>query len=84
MTTKRHWIQSEFPIESQNKIVLSHLRMYRTITALIAAKNYGILRLSARIHDLKNKGYLIPGESIAAPLEFQGSKHWSVYTLKID
>lgn len=44
---------------SQNKQVLSHLSSHVGITAKEAFLTYGIERLSARIHDLRSKGYNI-------------------------
>lgn len=39
----------------QNIKVLNHLKKKGSITALEAFKKYGIMRLSARIYDLRNK-----------------------------
>ena len=44
---------------SQNKKVLEHLKKYGSITTLAAYDQYRITRLSARIWDLRNKGYPI-------------------------
>ncbi|MEI9428710.1 helix-turn-helix domain-containing protein [Mesorhizobium sp. Cs1299R1N3] len=44
---------------SQNDLVLEHLEVLGTITPLEALKEYGCLRLGARIHDLKAKGHMI-------------------------
>lgn len=41
---------------TQNKIILKHLKTHRGITALTAFEKYGILRLSGRIFDLREKG----------------------------
>lgn len=42
---------------TQNDRILRHLRDYGSITSLEAAQEYGILRLSARIYDLRHLGY---------------------------
>lgn len=44
---------------SQNRKILAHLRNEGSITAIEAIRRYKILRLSARIHDLKDKGIQI-------------------------
>lgn len=44
---------------NQNKIILNHLRKYKGITSMQAFTVYGITRLSARIHDLREEGYEI-------------------------
>jgi hypothetical protein len=46
-------------LPSQNDLVLEHLQVLGTITPLEALKEYGCLRLGARIHDLKAKGHPI-------------------------
>lgn len=64
-------------IETQNKKVLKWLQSGQTLTAAQAANYFGIYRLSARIYDLKKRGYAIKSE-----LQFNGSEHWAVYSLK--
>ena len=44
-------------MESQNQIILKRLQSGMTITTFEAFSEYGICRLSARIHDLKAKGH---------------------------
>lgn len=44
---------------TQNEQVLRHLMTAGKITSLEAIEKYGILRLGARIWDLKKRGYLI-------------------------
>jgi hypothetical protein len=63
--------------ESQNKQVLNWLKSGHPLTAFQASNYFGIYRLSARIYDLKKQGH-----NIISKLEFDGSKHWSVYKLK--
>lgn len=49
--------------ESQNKMILAHLKNHRGgITPLDALSNYGCMRLSARISDLRHEGYAITSE----------------------
>lgn len=44
---------------TQNEAVLRHLLDNGGITSLEAMERYGIMRLGARIYDLKKQGYLI-------------------------
>ena len=44
---------------NQNEIILNHLRKNKGITSMDAFELYGITRLSARIHDLREEGYEI-------------------------
>lgn len=45
--------------------ILDYLRAFGTITALEAIRDEGIYRLSARIYDLRRKGYNIFTEMIS-------------------
>jgi hypothetical protein len=74
MTTLKDQIKSE----SQNKQVLKWLQDGQTITQFQAASYFSIYRLSARIYDLRKQGHNIQGK-----LQFEGSKHWSKYSLLI-
>lgn len=44
---------------NQNQQVLNHLVKYGSITPKQALDRYGIMRLGARIYDLRNLGYRI-------------------------
>lgn len=44
---------------AQNEEILRHLLTYGKITSLEAMNKYGIMRLGARIYDLKKQGYPI-------------------------
>lgn len=48
---------------SQNDLILKHLEKYGSISPLEAINEYGIMRLSARISDLKAKGVVIRTKS---------------------
>lgn len=48
--------------DSQKKYILNHLRRYGFINPLVALREYGCLRLSARIADLRDEGYNISME----------------------
>lgn len=61
--------------------VLRHLQDYGTITTLEAITEYGILRLAARITDLKRKGYAISSETKTDSNRYGEKVHYSVYKL---
>lgn len=42
---------------SQCKMIIDHLRKYGSITPRSAEDRYGIMRLGARIHDLRKAGF---------------------------
>lgn len=46
-------------ITSQNVTIENHLKRFGSITTLEAVNDYSILRLSARIWDLRHKGLMI-------------------------
>lgn len=41
---------------TQNEMIANHLREFGSITQMEATNEYGCMRLSARIHDLRAKG----------------------------
>jgi hypothetical protein len=45
--------------ETQSKAILAHLQQGNTITALEAIYMFGCMRLSSRICDLRDMGYMI-------------------------
>lgn len=49
---------------TQNDKILAHLERFGSITPLEALELYGIMRLGARIYDLKRMGYKITGISV--------------------
>jgi len=48
-------------MEAQNARLLKHLQKGLSITPLAALRLFGIMRLAARIYDLKQQGYDIEG-----------------------
>lgn len=42
---------------TQNEMILDHLKTFGRITPMKALEEYGCMRLSARIADLKERGY---------------------------
>jgi hypothetical protein len=63
-------------IKSQNDMVLTHLKRYRSITFGDSLPRYGIARLAARIYDLKCMGHQIFSE-----IKTENGKRFAVYTL---
>lgn len=49
---------------TQKELVLDHMRMHGSITDIEAFNLYGICRLSARIHELRNDGHTIETEFV--------------------
>lgn len=68
---------------TQEQIVLRHLRKKgaRGITSMEAFRLYGITRLSGRIFDLKEEGYVIDSERISKKNENGASVTFAKYTL---
>jgi helix-turn-helix protein len=61
---------------SQNEIVLKHLKSGRSLTPGAALDRFGIFRLAARIHDLKQQGHRIETHTVKF-----GRKKWASYLL---
>jgi len=61
---------------TQNRRVLGFLRAHRTITPLVALKRLGVMRLGARIWELKKDGH-----RITSSLTKGAGKHYAKYTL---
>lgn len=49
---------------TQNERLLRHLTGYGSITPVEALSDYGIMRLGARIYDLKREGHVITSELV--------------------
>ena len=49
---------------TQNDKVITYMNTYNGITTLEAFKNLGVTRLSARIHDIRDMGYVVGDEFI--------------------
>jgi len=49
---------------TQEQMVLKHIERYGKITSMKAFEKYGITRLAARIHNLREKGYRIKTSTI--------------------
>lgn len=63
---------------TQNETVLAHLR-HGPITPLVALREHGIMRLGARIWDLRRMGYRIDRRIVVSPVNPR--KHYAEYRL---
>ena len=68
-------------MKPQNKEVLEYMRLHRGITSLDAATDLGIMRLSARIYDLRQAGYDIHAEIVPVENRHGEKVHVARYTL---
>lgn len=62
--------------------ILRHLKDYGSITPLEAMNEYGIMRLAARINDLRAQGIDIASEVKTGKNRYGEDTHFSVYRLK--
>lgn len=65
---------------TQTEKILAHLMSGRPLTPPIALKEYGCLRLGARIFELKCKGYPIATTIVA---DEEQRKHYAQYELTV-
>jgi alkylated DNA nucleotide flippase Atl1 len=61
-------------IRTQTDQVLEYLRATGPLDQFTAADELGVLRLGARIWDLKQRGYAIRTELVEAPVQYGGSR----------
>ena len=66
---------------SQCNRVLQHLQAYGSITPLEAMQEYGIMRLGARIYDLKKMGYSIDSSMETGKNRYGESISYARYSL---
>lgn len=62
--------------------ILAHLREHGEITPAVANSQYGVMRLAARISDLRARGHRITSEMVAGKNRNQETVHYSVYRLQ--
>lgn len=67
---------------TQHSRILRHLKDYGTLTSLEAMSEYGIMRLSARISELKAMGYYIKSELCKGKNRYGEPTRYAKYTLK--
>lgn len=66
---------------TQHDRILRHLYDYGTLTSIEAMKEYGIMRLSARISELKDSGYVISSKLEKGKNRYGEPTKYAVYTL---
>lgn len=67
---------------SQNEQILKHLQNHEGITSMQAFNEYGITRLSGRIHDLRSMGYDIVSEQKKSKNRYGVMTNYVEYKLK--
>lgn len=67
---------------NQNEKILRHLREIGNITPMEAMAQYGIMRLGARIWDLKHQGFNITAQLVAGRNRYGEPTRWSSYRLE--
>lgn len=66
----------------QSEKILRHLKDQGEISSITAMTEYGIMRLAARISDLKKMGYPIVGKLVTGMNRYGETTHYSVYRLE--
>lgn len=69
---------------TQNEMIAKHLEMFGSITTFESFQEYGITRLSARIKDLKIRGYRFEEEWISRKNRFGKPVTFKKYILVRD
>lgn len=64
---------------SQNQKILKHMKEHGQITPMDALKQFGCMRLAARVKDLRNKGYNIESTTITNAREGKKVSYSSYY-----
>lgn len=66
---------------TQCDIILDHIKEFGTINALVAMKEYGIMRLASRINDLRRQGYPIISKNVKSKNRFNETIYFAEYAL---
>jgi hypothetical protein len=66
---------------TQKDRIIRHLKDKESITSLEAMQEYGIMRLTSRVCELKNEGYKIRSEFISSTNRYNEPVSFSKYTL---
>lgn len=66
---------------NQKQRVLRHLKEVGPLTSLDAMKEYGIMRLTSRICELKDEGHKIRSEFVSSTNRYNEPVSFSKYTL---
>jgi hypothetical protein len=67
---------------TQHDRILRHLYDYGTLSTLEAMREYGIMRLSARISELKDRGYKISSTRKDGKNRYGEPTHYAIYKLE--
>lgn len=67
---------------TQEEMILKHLKQNGSISSLEAMKEYGIMRLGARIWDLRDKGYEIETQTETKKNRFGENVSYARYILR--
>ena len=67
---------------NQNEIVLTHMKLYGSITPKDADEMYGIMRLGARINELRKQGYGIKTDTETGKNRFGKRTHYARYRME--
>lgn len=67
---------------TQEQMIIRHIKKFGSITPVQAMKEYGIMRLSARILDLKDKGYPIETNIETSENRFGEKVSYAKYSLR--
>lgn len=67
---------------TQNEMILTHLQENGEITPLDAMREFGCMRLSARIADLRAQGYEIESNVKTTRNRYGHCTNYAVYSLK--
>ena len=66
---------------TQTELILNHVQLFGSITPLEALKEYGIMRLASRVHDLKKQGIDLKRTMETAKNRFGEPVHYMRYSL---
>lgn len=69
---------------TQNERVIQYMTETGSITALEAIRELGVLRLAARISDLRKEGHLITASTESGKNRYGDACHWVRYRLVKD
>lgn len=67
---------------SQVKLIAAHLIMYGSISSIEAIELFGCTRLSARISDLKKRGWPITTEMATGKNRYGNNSNFAVYKME--
>lgn len=66
---------------TQSDRILRHLQDVGEITPMDALRDYGIMRLGARIFELRHRGFIIETHFQTGKNRYGEDTHWAVYKL---